>query len=112
MKTTAAPTTPPITNSAEEGSASARMSFIVLALNMSWQLLVVVLLPVLGGVWLDKHHGHGTTWTIGGLAVALVLSVAVIAQAARTASKFPVPKLSAAEKHAVQRQIAEDDADD
>lgn len=109
MKTTAAQTTTPTNNSGEGNSSSARANFIVLALNMTWQLLIVVLVPVIGGVKLDKTLDSGALWTLVGLAVALIASVLVIARTARLANTYPVPKLTDAERKAVQQRIAEDD---
>jgi len=83
--------------------------FVFMALNMSWQLAVVVLLPVLAGVALGKAQDHATAWLMVGLAVALVGSIAVMWRTMRVANSLPVPKLSAAEKREVQKQYEEDD---
>lgn len=109
MKTTAAQTTPPNKDSAHGGPASARANFILLALNMSWQLLVVVMAPVLIGVALDKKFDSGTLWTLVGLVVGLIGSAVVIGRTAQQANKYPVPKLTDAVRKAVQKRIAEDD---
>jgi len=39
---------------------------------MSWQLLLVVVLPVVGGHWLDGHFKATPVWTV----IGLVLSIA------------------------------------
>lgn len=78
---------------------------------MGWQLAVVVLVPVIIGVQLDKSFGTGFVWTFLGLGVALVLSGVVMWRTMQKANSFPVPKLSAAEKRAVQKRYEEDDKD-
>jgi hypothetical protein len=45
---------------------------------MSWQLLIVVVLPVLGGHWLDGHWHASPLWTVVGLAVSIVGMVVVV----------------------------------
>ena len=113
MKTTAMKSTPPrVSSEHTEAAASARASFFTLALIMSSQLLLAVLLPIIGGVALDKKLGSGTVWTIVGLVVALLASIVVIARAAKMANSMPAPKLSPADRQAVQRRIAEEDKED
>lgn len=80
-----------------------------MAVNMSWQLAVVVLVPVIGGVELDKAAGT-TVYTFIGLGLALVLSGVVMWRAMQTANRLPVPKLTEAQKRAVKKAYeAEDD---
>ena len=45
---------------------------------MSWQLLIVVVLPVLGGHWLDGHFHTGQTWTVVGLVLSIVGMLLVV----------------------------------
>lgn len=112
MKTTAAHPTPPTVSSEHSlASSSARTSFFTLALTMSSQLLVAVLVPIIAGVQLDKKLNSGIVWTIVGLIVALLASVAVVVRAAKVANSIPTPQLSAADKRAVQKRIAEEDDD-
>ena len=51
-----------------------------LTLSMSWQLAVVVLLPVVGGHMLDNHlHPHGTPiYTLIGLLLAIAGMIGVV----------------------------------
>jgi F0F1-type ATP synthase assembly protein I len=44
---------------------------IVAALDMSWRLAIVVLVPIVGGFELDKHLGVGPALTIVGFLVAM-----------------------------------------
>ena len=76
---------------------------------MSWQLAIVVLVPVIGGVELGKKLGSPTAWTLAGLAVALVGTVLVMWRAMQAANKLPVPKLTEAQKRAIQKSYEEED---
>jgi F0F1-type ATP synthase assembly protein I len=80
-----------------------------MALNMSWQLAIVVLVPVIGGVALDKHFGTSAAFTLIGLALALLLSGVVMWRTMQVANQLPVPKLSAAQKKAIKKSYDEDD---
>jgi F0F1-type ATP synthase assembly protein I len=89
--------------------ARPRQQFLLMTVNMSWQLALVVLVPVIGGVELDKTAGT-TVYTFIGLALALAGSALVMWRAMRAANKLPVPKLSAAQKRAIRKSYeAEDD---
>lgn len=94
-------------NSAK-GSVS---TFIFMALNMSWQLAIVFLVPVIGGVKLDKHFGTSYLFTFIGLAVATVGSGVIMWLTLKRANNMPVPKLTAAQKRKIQKQYEEEDED-
>lgn len=76
---------------------------------MSWQLAVVVLVPIIGGVELDKAFDNSYIFTVIGLALALVLSAVVMRRAMQVANRLPVPKLTAAQKRNIQKSYEEDD---
>lgn len=95
-----------------ERSETARRNFLVAAANMSWQLLIVVLVPVIGGAELDKKSGNGHLWLFVGLAVAFVASAAVMWRMVQLANRLPVPKLTAAEKRKIQKSFEEEDEDE
>ncbi len=77
---------------------------------MTWQLAVVVLVPVLGGVELDKATGTSSAYVWVGLGVALLGSILVMWRTVRAANRLPVPKLTASQKRAIQKSYeAEDD---
>lgn len=80
-----------------------------MALNMSWQLALAVLVPVIAGAELDKSAGTSHLYTFIGLAIAVLVSAVVMWRAMQTANNLPVPKLSAAQKRAIQKQYEEDD---
>jgi F0F1-type ATP synthase assembly protein I len=94
----------------EELGIIAKRQFVVAAINMSWQLVVVILVPIIGGVELDKALKSKSLYLYVGLGVALAGMVLVLWQAMRTANRLPVPELTAAQKKAIQKSYeAEDD---
>lgn len=74
------------TDGAERESQSYRMGrvmyerdlFFVMALNMTWQLAVAVLVPVLGGYYLDQYFGTGPLWVTIGSVLALLGVIGVM----------------------------------
>ena len=89
-----------------------RRNFLVYAANMSWQLAVVVVVPIALGAWLDKKFAVGNLWVFVGLGFALVASTAVVWRMVALANRLPVPKLTAAQKRQIQKSYEEDDEDD
>lgn len=88
-----------------------RQQFAIYALNMSWQLAAVVLVPLIGGVELDKKlHAH-SVYAFVGLGVALVGSVMVLWRTMQAANRLPVPKLTEAQKRAIKKSYEEEDED-
>lgn len=55
-----------------------RNTLLAAALSMSWQLAIIVLLPVIGGYELDDHYKTTPLWTIVGFVIALIGVVTVI----------------------------------
>jgi len=53
-------------------AANPRRDFYLAATNMSWQLAIVVLLPIVGGFKLDEHWHSLPLWTFVGFALAMV----------------------------------------
>jgi hypothetical protein len=115
-KPSAAPQSTPHSLNGGDGSvspalkSSQRSAFLVMILNMSWQLAVVVLVPVIAGVQLDKKLDTSYI-TFVGLAVAFIGAALVMWHTMQTANRLPVPKLTEAQKRAIQKQYEEDDAD-
>jgi putative F0F1-ATPase subunit (Ca2+/Mg2+ transporter) len=89
-----------------------RSQFLGMVLNMSWQLAIVVLVPILAGVKLDKVFKTNDVYTLVGLGLALIGSGLVMWQAMRVANRLPVPKLTAAQKRAIKKSYEEEDKDE
>jgi hypothetical protein len=87
-----------------------RQNFVAAALDMSWQLAIVVLVPILVGVQLDKKLGTSYVCTLVGLAIAFAGSGVVMWGAMQRANRLPVPKLTQKQKRAIRKSYeAEDD---
>ncbi|HEY1835230.1 MAG TPA: AtpZ/AtpI family protein [Candidatus Saccharimonadales bacterium] len=93
-------------------SGRQRDQFLNMALNMSWQLAIVVLVPILAGVKLDKVFGTGSVYTFVGLGLALIGSIAVMWRTMQVANRLPVPKLTASQKRAIKKSYEEEDKDE
>ena len=98
-------------DSKKSASAKQRSVFLVAVTNMSWQLAIVVMVPIIGGVKLDKVFGTSNIWTFVGLGVAFLASAVVMWRTVQLANKQPVPKLTAAQKREIKKQYEEDDED-
>lgn len=85
--------------------------FVSMALNMSWRLAIVVMVPIIGGFEVDKHFSTAPAWTITGFVVAMIGVGLVLWQTLQVANRLPVPKLSPAEKRAIQKQYEAEDND-
>ncbi len=55
-----------------------RNLFLSMALNMTWQLALVVLIPIVGGFKLDEHFNTSPLYTIIGIVIAFGGVVAVL----------------------------------
>jgi Putative F0F1-ATPase subunit Ca2+/Mg2+ transporter len=97
-----------VSNQAGQTTA-ARGLFLSMLLNMSWQLAIVVLVPILAGVRLDKAFGTGNVYTFVGLGLALIGSIVVMWRAMQVANRLPVPKLTAAQKRAIEKAYEDED---
>lgn len=69
------------------------------AADMSWQLALVVLVPIVGGHELDKHFNLSPTLTIVGFILAMIGSSLVLwRQLQRVAPKITQADIDAAKK--------------
>lgn len=89
--------------------STVRQQFVGAALQMTWQLAVAFLAPVLIGVWLDRSFDVGNLYVFIGLAVAVLLSIAVMWRTLQAANSLPVPKLSEQQKRDIRKSYDEDD---
>lgn len=99
------PTQPPPTG------LNQRNQFVRLAVTMTWQLALAVLLPIIGGVQLDKVLHSSPLCAILGFLTAGLLAVVVMYSIAKTAAALPVPHLTAQQRKSVQRSYDEEDDD-
>lgn len=80
-------------------TAAARQAFMMAALNMSWQLAIVVLVPLLFGSWLDTHFGMSPFGIIVGFILAMVgLSLVVMRQLKLVTPQVTQADIDAAKK--------------
>lgn len=87
-----------------------RSLFLTMALDMTWQLALVVLLPIIVGVELDNVQDTGRLYTLVGLGVALVGTAVVLYKTLQKANQLPVPKLTDAQRKKIKKEYeAEDD---
>lgn len=83
-----------------------RANFTGAAIGMSWQLAIIVLVPILGGYKLDQSTGSTPLWTLVGLTVALSGSIFVVRKALATINNFNVsPATGAIDKHDEVRDV-------
>lgn len=64
-----------------------RNLFLVMVLNMTWQLAIVVVVPLVGGHWLDERYGTGPIWFLVGCGVALLGIIGVMVRIVRIAGR-------------------------
>jgi F0F1-type ATP synthase assembly protein I len=70
-----------ISNSSAQTSAG-------IALTMSWQLLVVIVLPIVGGHLLDTRYHTSPVWMVVGMVVGLAGTIIVVRQAMQQLSSI------------------------
>jgi len=111
MSTSVKPAThaPTSVEGGDKPSSFQTSQFVVMALNMGWQLAVVILVPMGLGVLAGNAWGAKTAWFVAGFVVAMALSAAVVWRFYTLASKVPVPPLTAAQKARLKKLNEEDD---
>lgn len=67
-----------------------RREFLAAAGTMSWQLAIVVLVPLLLGSQLDKHFHTAPIWTLFGFVLAMAGTAGVMWQQLRRLTPPPV----------------------
>ncbi len=60
--------------------ADARQLFLSSTINMSWQLAVTIIVPLLIGVELDKKYNSSPSYTLGALFIAVTMAGWVVAK--------------------------------
>lgn len=79
----------------ENDAAKARTNgsiFLIAALDMSWRLAIVVLVPIIGGFELDKATGTAPALTILGFILAMFGLYAILKRTLATADEKFRPK--------------------
>ena len=66
--------------------------FVTMALDMSWRLAIVVLLPIVAGFKLDEKFGMTPLLTITGFFLAMAGTGLVMWRTMQEANRVPVPK--------------------
>lgn len=59
-------------------ASNPKRDFYLAATNMSWQLAIVVLVPVIGGFKIDEHFDSLPFWTFIGFILAIVGMTVVV----------------------------------
>lgn len=73
--------------------------FVGMALDMSWRLAIVVLVPIIGGFELDQRLKTSPLLTITGFVLAIAGMAIVLWQMLQTVNQMPVPSAPNKEKH-------------
>jgi F0F1-type ATP synthase assembly protein I len=68
--------------------------FINSSLSMSWQMAVAVLVPVVGGYYLDQHFKLANWFIFGWFIIAVALVVAIVRRTIRQLPEFTKSKSS------------------
>ena len=63
--------------------SDAKQQFLDATLNMSWQLAVTIIVPVVIGVQLDKHFNTSPSYTLAALFLAVTLAAYVVVKTVR-----------------------------
>lgn len=58
----------------------ARQQFIGAVLNLSWRLALTVLIPLIGGIQLDKKFNSSPSYTLTGFMIAIVFGCIAVWQ--------------------------------
>jgi len=69
-----------------QDSLAAKQLFISSALSMSWQMAIAVLVPIVGGFYLDKYFKTTPYLTLTGFILAILLVVLIVR---RTIKQIP-----------------------
>jgi F0F1-type ATP synthase assembly protein I len=75
-----------------EKTTSQTSIFISMALDMTWRMAFVVLVPIIGGFELDKWLDTTPVFTITGFVLAMVGVGLVLWQTMQTANNVQMPK--------------------
>lgn len=93
-KTTAPSKTPSpnggsVEHTNDDSYRAARRAFFGATLNMSWQLAIVVLVPIIGGYQIDKALDTSPAFTLLGFFISMVGTAAVVWRQLQQLSPMP-----------------------
>jgi len=63
---------PKLDNAKSKKELNPKSQFIGASLSMSWQLAIVVLVPIVGGYKLDQYFNTSPLWVIVGFVLAMI----------------------------------------
>lgn len=86
-------------------TASINSVFFAMGLDMSWRLALSVLVPIIGGVYLDKAFHTSPVLLIAGFVIAIASVVVTIRRTLRLTKELPFVK------HPLPHKDYEDDDD-
>ncbi len=95
-----------------DAATNSNSAFTGVALGMSWQLAIIVLIPVIGGYKLDQAVGTLPWITLGGVVVAIVGTIAVIRRALNALGGFTAAPYTAESIAAAKQRDAAYDGED
>lgn len=68
----------------------AKQMFIAETLNMSWRLAITVLVPLIGGIQLDKKFDSAPSYTLTGFMLAIVLGCMTVWQTVKRVNQMQI----------------------
>jgi hypothetical protein len=77
-----------ISNDMVKTPDSITVPFVSMALTMSWQLALVVLIPIIGGHFLDQQYKLTPTLTLAGLGLAVIAVFAILLKTVAVANTY------------------------
>lgn len=77
-----------VKNSQYPDSFESRQLFINSSISMSWQMAIAVLLPVVGGYYLDQHFKLASWFIFGWFIIAIALVVLIVRKTIRNLPEF------------------------
>ncbi len=89
-----------VTTVTEEAVTSPKREFFVAAMNMSWQLAVVVLVPLVGGFKIDERYSSLPVATLIGFGIAMIGMTMIVFRQIQLYS----PKIVTASKSEVSKK--------
>lgn len=71
-----------------EAALNAKQKFVGATLNLSWRLALTVLIPLIGGIQLDKKFNSSPSYTITGFMLAIVFGCMAVWQTVKEVNEL------------------------